>query len=131
VFKRIRRESPAAHLKVCALLVPRETKVEHSGGVKSMSDDEIERGIELIKEILAQREAGANAKLIEATAESVALPAPAELDQPQRKHPNRLLEAREHGDWPEGAQAEEARAIATRPLTRQRPGKHSVYLVAS
>jgi hypothetical protein len=79
-------------LKVCALLVPRETKVEHSGGVKSMSDDEIERGIELIKEILAQREAGANAKLIEATAESVALPAPAELDQPQRKHPNRLLE---------------------------------------
>src|SRR5262245_26881160 len=34
VFKRVRRESPAAYLKVCAMLVPREMKLEHSGGVK-------------------------------------------------------------------------------------------------
>jgi hypothetical protein len=33
VFKRVRRESPATYLKVCAMLVPREMKLEHSGGV--------------------------------------------------------------------------------------------------
>src|SRR5262249_9582657 len=37
VFKRVRRESPAAYLKVCAMLVPREMKLEHSGGVKAMA----------------------------------------------------------------------------------------------
>jgi hypothetical protein len=42
VFKRVRRESPAAYLKVCAMLVPREMKLEHSGGVKAMSDEELE-----------------------------------------------------------------------------------------
>jgi len=65
VFKRVRRESPASYLKVCAMLVPREMKLEHSGGVKAMTDEQLERGIELIQEMLAQREAGANAKVIE------------------------------------------------------------------
>ena len=65
-------------MKICALLVPREMKLEHSGGVKAMTDEEIERSIELIKEMLAQREAGANAKVIEGEAEVVpSLPAPA------------------------------------------------------
>jgi hypothetical protein len=77
VFKRVRRESPAAYLKVCAMLVPREMKLEHSGGVKAMTDEQLERGIELIQEMLAQREAGANAKVIEGEAEVVpSLPAP-------------------------------------------------------
>jgi DNA-binding PucR family transcriptional regulator len=76
VFKRVRRESPASYLKVCAMLVPREMKMEHSGGVKAMTDEQIERSIELIKEMLAQREAGAAAKVIEGTAEPAALPAP-------------------------------------------------------
>src|SRR5262249_51832027 len=77
VFKRVRRESPAAYLKVCAMLVPREMQIEHSGGVKAMTDEQLERGIELIKEMLAQREAGANAKVIEREAEVVPrLPAP-------------------------------------------------------
>jgi hypothetical protein len=77
VFKRVRRESPAAYLKVCAMLVPREMKVEHSGGVKAMSDEELERGIEMITAMLAAREAGEQAKVIEATPEPAALPAPA------------------------------------------------------
>jgi hypothetical protein len=54
-------------------------QIELSGGVKSMTDEQIERGIELIKEMLAQREAGANAKVIEAEAEEEevsALPVP-------------------------------------------------------
>jgi hypothetical protein len=77
VFKRVRRESPASYLKVCALLVPREMKVEHSGGVKAMSDEEIEQAIELIKELIAKRDAGANAKVIDGVPEPVpALPPP-------------------------------------------------------
>jgi len=38
-------------------------------------DEQIERSIELIQEMLAQREAGANAKVIEGEAEA-SLPAP-------------------------------------------------------
>src|SRR5262249_5773131 len=77
VFKGVRRESPASYLKVCAMLVPKELKIEPSGGVKAMTDEQIERGIELIKEMLAQREAGADAKGIEGEAEVVpSLPGP-------------------------------------------------------
>ena len=68
MFKRVRRESPAAYLKVCAMLVPREMKVEHSQGVKAMSDEQIEAAIELIKSMLEAR-AGDDAKVIEGTAE--------------------------------------------------------------
>jgi len=76
VFKRVRRESPAAYLKVCALLVPREMKVEHAGGVKAMSDEQIEEAIAAIEAILAAR-AGETAKVIEGEAEVVpSLPAP-------------------------------------------------------
>ena len=64
-------------MKICALLVPREMKLEHSGGIKAMTDEQIERSIEIIKEILAQREAAANAKVIEGEAEVVpSLPSP-------------------------------------------------------
>ena len=67
----------AAYLKVCALLVPREMKVEHSGGIKAMTDEEIERSIELIKAMIAERDAGGHAKVIEGEAEVVpGLPAP-------------------------------------------------------
>ena len=66
------------YLKVCAMLVPREMKLEHSGGVKAMTDEEIERSIELIKAMIAERDAGANGKVIEGEAEVVpSLPAPA------------------------------------------------------
>ena len=37
----------------------------HSGGVKSISDAELEAGIEMIRNMLAAREAGENAKVIE------------------------------------------------------------------
>jgi len=78
---KVRKYQPAAYMKICALLVPRDMKVEHSGGVKAMSDEEIEAAIEAIKAYLAQREAGANAKLVGGLAEPLAaLPAP-----PKRK----------------------------------------------
>src|SRR5262245_39141258 len=71
---RVRKYQPAAYMKICALLVPREMKVEHSGGVKAMTDEEIEQAIEAIQTMLAAR-AGEAAKLIEGTAELAALPA--------------------------------------------------------
>jgi hypothetical protein len=88
VFKRVRRESPASYLKVCAMLVPREMKVEHSGGVKAMSDEEIEQAIEAIQAMLGQR-AGEGAKVIEGTAETIALPAPDVVPD----GPNKVMDA--------------------------------------
>jgi hypothetical protein len=74
---KVRKNQPAAYCKLLTLLCPRDVKVEHSGGVKAMSDEEIEQAIELIKEMLAQREAGANAKVIDGVPEPVpALPPP-------------------------------------------------------
>ena len=68
---KVRNQQPAAYMKICALLVPREMKLEPSGGVKAMTDEQLERGIELIKEMLAQREAGANAKVVDGVPEPV------------------------------------------------------------
>ena len=39
---KVRPTQPAAYLKVLALLVPREHKVEHSNVIKSLSDEELE-----------------------------------------------------------------------------------------
>src|SRR5262249_4275685 len=73
---KVRKTQPAAYMKICALLVPREMKLEHSGGVKAMTTEQIERGIELIKEMIAKRDAAASAKVIEGEAEVVpSLPA--------------------------------------------------------
>src|SRR5262249_42458383 len=76
-IEKVRKQQPAAYMKICALLVPREMKLEHSGGIKAMTDEQIERTIEVIKEMIAKRDAAANAKVIEGEAEVVpSLPAP-------------------------------------------------------
>ena len=80
---KVMRTQPAAFLKLLVLLVPREMKVEHTGGVKAMTDEQLEQGIEAIQEMLAQREAGDGAKVIDAVPEPVALPAPS--CKPRRK----------------------------------------------
>jgi hypothetical protein len=86
-------------MKICALLVPRELKLEHSGTIKSMSDEQIEATIEAIQAMLAAQ-AGEAAKVIEVTAEPAALPAPngpspeAALEatlEPTKRKPNRLM----------------------------------------
>ena len=64
-IEKVRKQQPAAYMKICALLVPREMRVEHSGGVKAMTDEQLEQGIEAIRAMLAAREAGENAKVIE------------------------------------------------------------------
>src|SRR5262249_51113107 len=69
------KNNPAMVLKLLVLLVPRELQVEHSSGLKAMTDEQLERGLEMLKEMLAKREAGANAKVIEGEA-MPSLPAP-------------------------------------------------------
>ncbi|MGA8624547.1 MAG: hypothetical protein WB686_07415 [Pseudolabrys sp.] len=46
--------------------------MSHKGGVKSMSYAELEAGIEMIRSMLAAREAGEDARVIEAVPKPVA-----------------------------------------------------------
>ena len=64
---KMRKNQPAAYCKLLTLLCPRDVKVEHSGGVKTMSDDQLEAAVDAIKAMLAAREA----KVIEGTAETL------------------------------------------------------------
>jgi hypothetical protein len=70
-IEKVRKQQPAAYMKICALLVPREMQVEHSGGVKAMADEQLERSIELLHEMIAKRDAGANARVIDGVPEPV------------------------------------------------------------
>ena len=92
-IERVRRTQPGVYLKVLALLVPREHKVEHSNAVSGLSDEELEAAIEHIKASLAAR-AGCQAKVIEGTVEPVAIETTAQAVEHKaapRKRPNRLL----------------------------------------
>jgi len=88
-IERVRRTQPAAYLKILALLMPREHKVEYSNSLKNWTDEELEAGIDLVKQMLESR-AAASGAVIEGTARTVALLPPAALERPQRK-PNRLM----------------------------------------
>ena len=104
-IERVRRTQPAAYLKILALLVPREHKVQHSNLVKDLTDEQIEAAIEYIEAALAAK-AGDQAKVIEGIAEPAALATP-ELET-QRKRPNRLLE---HADSAVGPQERKPRKV--------------------
>jgi hypothetical protein len=82
---KVMRHQPAVFLKLLVLLVPRELEVTHSAGVKAMSDEAIEQAIEAIQAMLAAREAGEQAKVIEAVSEPVALLAPRKAKRMARK----------------------------------------------
>jgi hypothetical protein len=100
-IERVRRTQPAAYLKVLALLVPREHKVEYSNSLKNWTDEELEAGIDLVKQMLEGR-AAASGAVIEGTAKPVSMLAHDELEQPQRKRANRLLEHTNTAVWPIG-----------------------------
>ena len=77
-IEKVMREQPAAFLKLLVLLVPREMQVEHTGGVKAMTEDQIVDAIAAIEAWMAAQKAGEGAKVIEGEAEVVpSLPAPA------------------------------------------------------
>jgi hypothetical protein len=109
---KVRKYQPAAYMKICALLVPKEMKVEHSNGLKELTDEQLEEAIEMVKEMLEAR-AGDEAKVIEGTAEPLAVTAPAEIEQRQRKRPNRLLE---HADTAVGPKERKPRNRVPSPV---------------
>jgi len=64
-IEHVRRTQPAAYLKILALMMPREHKVEHRNPLKELTDEELEAMIEHLKaSIEAQAQ---SAKLIEAS----------------------------------------------------------------
>ena len=65
---KVMKNQPAIFLKLLVLLVPRELQIEHRGGVKGMTEDQIIDAIEAIEGFLARR-AGEQAKVIEGTAD--------------------------------------------------------------
>ena len=93
---RVRQTQPAAYLKICALLVPREMKLEHTNPLKSLSDEELESVIAALKAMIAAQ-ADKTAKVIDGSAEPAALRAPEArlietVPKPKPQHgPNRLM----------------------------------------
>ncbi len=87
-IEKVARNQPAAYLKILALLVPRELKVEQSQVVKEMSDEQIEQAIEALQAILEQQ-----AKVVEGTTQTIALPAPDVIPDDQPKRLNKVMDA--------------------------------------
>ena len=74
-IEKVRKQQPAAYMKICALLVPREMKVEHSNPLKELTDEQLEAMIEHLEALLEAQ--AQSAKVIEGEAEVVpSLPAP-------------------------------------------------------
>ena len=88
-IERVRRTQPAAYLKILALLVPREHKVQHSNSLKDLTDEQLESMIEYLKTSL-EAQAGGPVKVIEGMIEPSTVPATPLLEPPKRK-PNRLM----------------------------------------
>ena len=83
-------------MKVLALLIPRQDKLEHTNTIKTMTDEELESAIAILNEMMAAQAVGST-HLIEMKAETAALPAPgaesmAAMPEPTPKRkPNRLM----------------------------------------
>jgi hypothetical protein len=60
----VRKQQPAAYMKICALLVPKQMKVEHQGRIGQLTDEQLDQAIEVIEEMLARR-SGEAANVIE------------------------------------------------------------------
>ena len=92
-IEKVARNQPAAYLKILALLVPREMQIEHTSIIKQMTDEQIEHAIEAIETMLAARDAGASAQVVEGVAEPAALPAPASQGTRPNASPTRREQA--------------------------------------
>jgi hypothetical protein len=75
-IEKVAREQPASYLKILALLVPREHKVEHRNLIKELSDEQLEAMVEYLKTSM-EAQAGRSVRVIEGTIEPVAATAPA------------------------------------------------------
>jgi hypothetical protein len=74
--EKVAREQPASYLKILALLVPREHKVEHRNLIKELSDEQLEAMVEYL-ETSMEAQAGRSVRVIEGMIDPVAATAPA------------------------------------------------------
>jgi hypothetical protein len=75
-IEKVRKQQPAAYMKICALLVPKELKVETTGRIEQLTDEQLDAAIAFFEEMI-ERRAGEATKVIENEAEAVpSLPAP-------------------------------------------------------
>src|SRR5262245_41098299 len=124
---KVRQTQPGVYLKVLALLIPREHKVEHSNPLKDLTDEQLEAMIEYIETSLAAQ-AGRSVKLIEGTIEPTAVEvAPPALEPPKPK-PGDARGGRRGP--PEGAQAAQG-AIACGDVTSRCGGSAALRRAAS
>ena len=89
----MRRDQPGIYLKVLALLIPRQDKLEHTNTIKTMTDEELESAIAFLHEMMAAQAVG-SAHLVEMKAEPAALPAPGGQSPEKlssKRKPNRLM----------------------------------------
>jgi len=75
-IEQVARNQPAVYLKILALLVPREHKVEHSISLKDLTDEQLEAMAEYLKTSL-EAQARGSVKVLEGTIEPAATTAPA------------------------------------------------------
>ena len=83
----MRETQAAGYLKLAVLLVPREHKVEQTNTIGQLTDEQLETMIEELKERIARRAAGEQAKVIEGTVDPTVVETsapPAERDPPKR-----------------------------------------------
>jgi len=69
-IEKVMKNQPAIFLKLLVLLVPRELAIEHRGGVKGMTEEQIIDAIEAIEGYLARR-SGEAAKVVEGVGQEV------------------------------------------------------------
>ena len=91
---RVRRDQPGVYLKVIAMLIPREHRVQHSNPIKDLTDQELETMIEHIKASLEAQARGL-VKVIEGTIEATAVDAitPPVLESPKCKSDRLMIDA--------------------------------------
>jgi len=102
-IEKVGKTQPAALLKIIALTLPKEHKVEHSRRVSELSDEQLNDMIDVLSARIEARAQGIDVPpLIEITpdGEVRALPAPDQPAKQPRKRPNPILDYQSIMDQP-------------------------------
>ena len=92
-FQKCARENPASYLKIFALLVPRELKIEHANPASALSDEQLAQMIAELEERIARRVAAGEAKQIDVEPTAGEATTPLVLAPPKRRQNRLMMEA--------------------------------------
>ena len=96
---RVGKNQPAALLKIIALILPKEHKVEHSRSVSELSDQQLDGMIEILTARVEARAAGLEVPpLIDVTPDGEVLPAPDTDARPIKTGKRRINPVLEHAE---------------------------------